>query len=266
MIKIFEMSTIEEQPYGKEEFKNWEKNRRIARIFAGLMVIAAAGLFFLKEAGYFIPSWVFTWPVLLIAAGIISGVKHQFKHPVWIILISIGSLFLIGDIIPSFSFDKYKIPIILLIIGLVLIFKPKSRHRHKARCMEKHRHWNIAADASLHNSDDNYIVLNNVFAGTKKNIISKDFKGGDIKNTFGGCELNLMQADFTGQVIITIHQHFGGTKLIVPSNWIVQSEVACVFAGIEDERSAVNITEGTEAKRLILKGHIFMSGIEIVSF
>src|SRR5947207_3317112 len=107
---------MKEEIIEDEGFKNWEQNQRNGRICAGLLVISASVLFFLKEAGYFIPSWIFTWPVLLIAMGIISGVKHRFKKFGWVVFITVGSIFLLGDLMPDLSFDKYKIPLILLII------------------------------------------------------------------------------------------------------------------------------------------------------
>ncbi|MCE3228555.1 MAG: hypothetical protein K0S32_3106 [Bacteroidetes bacterium] len=261
------MTTLEEQFQNDERFKNWEQNQRRGRICAGIVVIIAAALFFLKELGYLIPQWIFTWPTLLIVIGIISGIKHQFKRSFWIVLIIIGGVFLTGDMVQGFDVYKFRIPIILLAVGLLLIFKPKNRYKHYAKYKFKHRrHWNVGADESMNNSSDDFVLMDNVFAGSKKNVISKDFKGGEINNTFGGCELNLMQADVTNEAVITVHQHFGGIKLVVPANWVVKSDVVCVFAGVEDERPKVNLTDVHQVKTLILQGRVFMGGIEIVSY
>jgi predicted membrane protein len=262
------MTTLEEQFQNDERFKNWAKNQQRGRVFAGFVIIVAAALFFIKELGYFIPSWVFTWPTLLIVIGLISGVKHNFRHPAWMILVAIGGIFLAGDLITAFSFDRFKIPIILFIVGLIMIFKPRNRYKHYAKYRFKNcrRNWNVGADETIYNSSDDFILLNNVFAGTKKNVISKDFKGGEINNTFGGCELNLMQADIVTEAVITMHQHFGGIKLIVPSNWVVKSDVVCVFGGIEDERPGVNAAGAIHTKTLVLRGRVFMGAVEIVSY
>lgn len=263
------MTTIEDQLKNDDNFKNWEKNQRRSRICAGILVLGAAVLFFLKEAGYFIPSWVFTWPVLLIAIGIISGIKHKFRHAAWFILITIGGIFLLDDIVPDLSIQKYKIPLILLMIGLILIFKPKNRYKPYAKyqCRNHYHHhkWNIGADNTMNETNEEVIMINNVFAGTKKSIISKNFKGGDIRNVFGGCEINMMQADITSEAIINITQHFGGIKLVVPANWVVKSDVSCVLAGIEDHRQPVT-PSSAESKSLLLKGQVVMGGIEIVSY
>jgi predicted membrane protein len=261
------MTTLEDQFQNDERFKNWEQNQRRGRICAGVVIIIAAALFFVKELGYFIPSWVFTWPTLLIVIGLISGIKHNFRHPAWMILVTIGGIFLAGDLITAFSFDRFKVPIILLLIGLILIFKPKNRYKHYAKYKFRHRHhWNVGADQCMQNSSDDFVLFNNLFAGTKKNVITKDFKGAEINNTFGGCELNLMQADIVNEAVITIHQTFGGLKLIVPAHWVVKSDVVCVFGGIEDERPTVNVAASPGTKTLVLRGRVFMGAVEIVSY
>ena len=114
------MTTLEDQFKNDDNFNNWEKNQRRGRMIAGLFVIGAAVLFFMRQAGTAIPHWVFTWPSLLIVVGIVSGIKHQFKNIKWLALIAIGSVFLAGDVFPALNIEKYELPIILLIIGLVL--------------------------------------------------------------------------------------------------------------------------------------------------
>lgn len=260
------MTTLDEQFRNDEHFKNWEQNQRRGRVCAGFMVLIAAALFFLKELGYFVPEWVFTWPVMLIVIGIISTIKHRFRNLFGPALIIIGGVFLAGDLITAFSFDKFKIPVLLLIVGLIMIFKPRNRYKNYAKYKFKnHKHWNVGSESTVNNSTDEFTLLNNFFGATKKNIISKDFKGGEIKNTFGGCELNLMQADITNEAVITLEQHFGGTKLIVPSNWVVKSDIVCVFGGVEDERTQVKVTD-INPKILVLRGRVFMGGVEIVSY
>ena len=108
------------------------------------------------------------------------------------------------------------------------------------------------------------IHTNVFFGGEKKTIISKNFKGGEITCVFGGAEINLMQADFTGTIEIEINQVFGGTKLLIPSNWKVQSQVSNIMGGFEDKRKESVYTEDPE-KVLIIKGENVLAGIEIKS-
>ena len=104
-----------------------------------------------------------------------------------------------------------------------------------------------------------------IFGGTKKNVLSKDFKGGDVVNVFGGTELNLTQADIKGTAVLELTTIFGGTKLIVPSNWSIKSEAVTIFGGIEDKRQLPATQEAPE-KLLLLRGTVLFGGIDIKSF
>ena len=92
-------------------------------------------------------------------------------------------------------------------------------------------------------SEEDFVDSTSIFGGAKKNIISKHFKGGDLVNIFGGTDLDLTQADFTGTAVIELTTIFGGTKLIVPSNWSIKSEAMIMFGSIEDKRKMPAITE-----------------------
>ena len=98
-----------------------------------------------------------------------------------------------------------------------------------------------------------------------KNILSKDFQGGEVINIFGGTELNFTQADISGKVYIDVTQLFGGIKLIVPPHWQVTSDMAAIFAGIDDKRRpGMNALDPD--KILVLKGTSIFAGVEIRSF
>ena len=112
---------------------------------------------------------------------------------------------------------------------------------------------------------EDFVDSTSFFGGAKKNIISKNFKGGDIVNVFGGTELDLSRADFNGTAIIDLTTIFGGTKLVVPSNWTVKSEAVTIFGGMEDKRNVQALSDSAQ-KILILKGTIIFGGIEIKSF
>ena len=114
-------------------------------------------------------------------------------------------------------------------------------------------------------STDDYVDITAVFGGVKKQFISKDFKGGEVNCVFGGTELNLSQADFTGRVVLELNHVIGGSKLTIPANWHVQSELTAIMGGIEDTRNLHNVTPDYN-KTLVLKGTCFMGGISIMSY
>jgi len=80
----------------------------------------------------------------------------------------------------------------------------------------------------------------------------------------GGCEIDFSQADMQKPATIEISQIFGGIKLIVPSHWQVRTEVASLFSGVEDKRSAAGTSNPD--KVLILRGTSVFGGVDIRSF
>jgi predicted membrane protein len=74
-----------------------------------------------------------------------------------------------------------------------------------------------------------------------------------------------MQADINGRVIVDITQIFGGVKIIVPSNWQVVSDVAAVFASVDDKRIKSTASPNND-KLLVLKGVSIFAGIDIRSY
>ncbi|MDB5012525.1 MAG: hypothetical protein JWQ25_727, partial [Daejeonella sp.] len=58
---------------------------------------------------------------------------------------------------------------------------------------------------------------------------------------------------------------FGGTKMIVPANWRVHSEMIAVFGGIDDKRPQQALVD-QEDKVLIIRGTSIFGGISIRSF
>ena len=81
----------------------------------------------------------------------------------------------------------------------------------------------------------------------------------------GGTEINLMQADIPGSITIDTTNIFGGTKLIVPPTWDVQSDVVTIFGGVDDKRQI--LSDGTHPTKVIrLSGLCIFGGIEIRSF
>jgi len=225
---------------------------RSGRIFGGSVLVIIGAFLLARQFGIELPEWLFSWGTLLIAFGLFIGAKHSFRGIGWLIPIIIGGVILIENFIPDLSIKHYIWPLLIICLGLFMIFRPRHHHR---------RDWGWEPGVSSEDSID----ATSIFGSTKKSIISKDFKGGDITTVFGGTDLNLTQADINGTVVIDVTQVFGGTKLIVPAHWSIQSDVVCIFGGIEDKRpQSKDITD--PPKVLKLDGTCIFGGIEIKSF
>jgi predicted membrane protein len=229
------------------------------RIFSGIFVVLVGVVLLAKQVGVEFPSWLFTWEMLIVVIGLYTGIKHDFKHISWLILVAIGGILLIDDIFPETQLENFLWPALIIFVGLIMITTAGRRKERWREWREKCR--NFAPE----NVNENMLDTVSVFGGVKKNIISKEFKGGEITCVFGGAEINLSQADISGNVILEVTQVFGGTRLIVPSNWEIQSEIVAVLGSIEDKRP---LTENYSAgkKVLVLKGVTLFGGIDIKSF
>ncbi|MDP2386434.1 MAG: LiaF-related protein [Bacteroidota bacterium] len=237
--------------------KDWEESHRRGKIAGGIFIVLAGVLFLLKKSGVEFPYWLLSWKTLLIAAGIVSLIKHGFKRFFGIFPIAIGVIFILTEEYKIPHVGQYVWPVAIILFGLVMIFKPKRKRFHK--------NWNTGDWANESDSED-YIRSSSVFGGVKKNIVSKNFKGGDVKAVFGGGELNFIQADIKEKAVLEITAVFGGIKLVVPRNWEIQSELNTFCGGIEDNR-AIEANVSSEApKVLLLKGNATFGGIEINSY
>ena len=114
-------------------------------------------------------------------------------------------------------------------------------------------------------TDGEWLDTTAVFGSTKKVVLSKNFRGGDITCFMGGAEIDLTKADIQGKVMLDTTAVFGGIKLIVPPHWDVKVQTTAVFGGIEDKRPVQEVKSDTN-KLLILDGAAVFGGIEIRSF
>ncbi len=266
-IKLTDMET--EHNNQEQDLRiEWERTQRRGRIMGGLLVMTAGFLFLGKVLGATIPTWVFTWKMLLIAIALQLAVKHAFRRFFWIPLMLVGLSFLIvQDLAPTLEASKFIWPVAIILLGLMVMLKPRKK------CEPHYKHWkrynnykaqHCNADSEV--SSEDALRTDIIFSGVKKNIISKDFKGGQIRIIFGGAEINLSQSDIIGSAEIDITQVFGGLKLVVPAHWKVKSEIVTVMAGIEDKRNIQKDFTTDRDKVLVLKGNIVFGGIEIKSY
>jgi predicted membrane protein len=251
--------------WGRGQGGIYSGNTRGGSIWTGVFIILIGIAALIKVTVTDLPNWVFSWQMFLIVLGFFIGIRHGFRGPAWFILMLVGGAFLATEINPDINIRRYIWPVALIVVGGFLVLRPRHRNFRDYIDDKVDTAINDAAKKEGPVSDDDFVDSTSVFGGAHKNIISKNFKGGDLVNIFGGTELNLTQADFTGTATIELTTIFGGTKLIVPSNWSVKSEVVTIFGGMEDKRNIQSVTDNS-GKLLLLRGTIIFGGIEIKSF
>lgn len=269
------------QSYTADIMEDIYRSHRTGRFFGGLIIVAAGVALLLKQTGIMVfPGWLFTWPMFLIVLGLYIGARHSFRVGGWIIVMLVGGAFLAQNFFTHLDVEDYIWPIVIIGVGLMMLLPRRRWYKHghwaeKQYWASHKEHWaNQKGNWKSHKysykagegvpSSEDYIDSVSFFGGVHKVIMSKDFKGGDIVNVFGGTEINLTQADIKGKVVLEVVQIFGGTKIIIPSDWEVQSKMVAIFGGIEDKRNPA-LPKNPE-KVLVIDGTSIFAGIDILSY
>ena len=288
------------EPDINEDSKNRIRRNNGGRFWVPLGLVCVGGVLLAHQFGMPMADWLFSWQFLLIIIGIFSGFAHAFRGPGWLIMILIGTFFLMDQLVPGLDIHRFIWPAAIIVVGLIMLIRPKKPHWMEHQW---HQKWNqrdrerwerrrqrrgypgagsFPGNSSTTNSgtstgsssgmgynsksfsSEDYIDATTILGGIHKNILSKNFKGGDITIFMGGAEINLSQADIQGIAELDITQIMGGTKIIVPPHWEVRSQMTSVFGNIEDKRTNIGSTDPN--KVLVLTGTTVFGGLTIESF
>lgn len=251
-------------------------------VTAGLIILIIGGVLLLKAVGFWFPFWVISWPMILIAVGLVILARHNFQNGFGFLLVIVGAFFLvkINFGIP-FEIRPFLIPAGLIIFGLYLILK---RNRDNKIFDEDYfKNMNNPNPKTGPSSDSSYnqftgtknytytdtsdfVNAQSLFTGMQRRVVSKNFKGGKASAIFGGTEIDLTQADIQEVAMLNIEVAFGGIKLIVPPHWDLQVNMGTMFAaGVEDKRMYPNTNIDT-SKVLRINGSVVFGGLEIKSY
>jgi len=251
------------------------RNSGSSTVWSGLVIVVIGLVFLLKNLGMNIPDWIFNWPCLLVAIGLLIGYKRKFTGGGWLIMVLVGGFFMFKSI-PDIDLSKYYLAVAIMIFGVFLMFKPKNSYSRRRRWKEKlekmEEFRSFAEEPGCMGKSKNWVTDENdvldtlsIFGGTHQNIHSKNFKGGDAIAIFGGCDVNLTQADFEGVLRLDVVAIFGGVKIIIPPSWEVKSDVVAIFGGLEDKRTIGPV--GTEPRKIVkISGVAMFGGVEIKNF
>ena len=230
---------------------------------------------------HFIPWWIWSWQFLLIAIGGFTLLTSDKVAP-GVILMGIGSVFLLSDILPDlwpgffhlFTDDTNLFwYLVLIVVGVSLILKnrgahqPKSSRNHSRRPGSKGSGDPEPSTTFTDSSTEDFVDEVAIFGGGKKVITSDNFRGGRVTVIFGGSDLILTQSQLApGVNEIEVFGMFGGWTMVVPSHWQVKSEVVAVFGAITDKRIITLETVKDNTRQLVIKGFVMFGGGEIKSY
>ncbi len=260
----------------------------------GFIILAVGVLILLRKLDVFYPDWLLSWPMILIAIGVITLVKHEFKSFFGVIMLGLGVFFLLEQ---EFNFDfgmeRFIFPIALILVGIYLITKKRkeqqvmndiqdkliSKSTSSPSTAEDYNKGEKAASTTQSAGGKSYagmsgvsgisysdsVSIDSIMSGINKRMLTKDFQGGKLTAAFGGIDLDLTQSDLSGIVTLQVDVIFGGIKLIVPPHWDIRVEVTNIAAGVEDKR-VYRQSEVDSDKILVIRGTVFFGGLEIKSY
>ncbi len=237
------------------------------RYVFGIMLIIVGGLLFASKAGFFIPRWIFSWPMILITVGFAIGVSQRFKGTGWIWPMAIGAFFLADDIFPEFFPREYFWPVFMVVAGLILVLGPRRWNTNKSArvasaILEGDSAPTEEEQTAANTSGADKLDESTVFGTVRKFVISKNFRGGEVSTVFGSAEINLLQADFDTPPKLELNAVFGSIRLIVPSHWQLKMENNAVLGGVEDKRPQHSIYSD---KIMYLEANAVFGGIQITT-
>jgi hypothetical protein len=279
--------------------KNYTKPRNDGSIAFGVIILGIGLVLLFRKFGLYIPDWVLTWPMILIAVGTYTLISQQFKSFFGSVVLFIGVYFLLErEFDLDLGLDQFIWPVGLIALGIYLILHKKQEYKVME---EARKNWegsrknkadaknsenieaaevvedtNASKEQSAEAPDSGFVRATGtafmdrinesvIFSGVNRKLMTKNFQGGKATVIFGGLDLDLTQVDFTGVVTLDLEVGFGGVKMIVPPHWDVRTEMSNIAAGLEDKRMFREGGVDTN-KVLILKGTLLFSGLEIKSF
>jgi predicted membrane protein len=238
------------RPY-KPEHHHLQNNRAVIGV-----VLVLVGLFLvMRNTGVFpdfIDHIIFSWPMLLVTIGLVITIGSSGGKTSGVIVMAVGAFFLIPHIFRE-TFDVNMFwPAIFIIIGVIFIFS-------------KRKGWNsVSTSAPVGDDSIDYV---HVFSGGERQIVSENFRGGRITAVFGGSEIDLTKAKLAqGVSELELACVFGGTTIIVPSDWNIKIDVVPVLGGFTDSRKLNPGRMIDTTKQLIIKGAVIFGGGEIKSY
>ncbi len=196
------------------------KESRASNITWGLIFVTAGVIFLGNELHFwnvdlFFQGW---WTLFIVIPSIVGLFKHGARTSSFLgIVIGILLFMAAQDIIDWSVVLQAFLPILLVIIGLSLIFKPKC-------CGEK----------KVERKDDKGIQsYTAIFGGTEEKFGAKKFEGANCTAIFGGVDLDLRQAKIKDDILIDCTSIFGGIDIYVPEKVNVKTSGVPVFGGTE---------------------------------
>ncbi len=108
----------------------------------GIGVIVIGAVWLLNVLGVPMPGWLFSWPMLLVAIGLFTGIASRFHNFGSVILILIGLAFLARNFVwPVMDLAKFIWPVVVIVLGILFLIRRRGWEARRDWFLEQHPEW-----------------------------------------------------------------------------------------------------------------------------
>lgn len=217
-----------------------ERNRKSTdngRIWAGAIILGLGVILLANRLNihwFFFPSWIFSWPMILIVIGLVIGGNSNFKNPASYILLIIGGFFLMNNIW-DWELRRYIWPAAIIGFGIWLLMDKK----HKEVSPPPVDGNRYGSPSDTHNSWDKRVVDE---SATSENDNAsthgeehKQGSTGDYSSTHDANDYNQQSrsssSGFVDDDYVKITSIFGDIRRMVISKNFLGGEIVTIFGG-----------------------------------
>lgn len=189
------------------------------------------------------------WPVVFIVFGIakISDTRSPNGLLVGAVLIGVGLVLTLKTLGMVFFGWRTIWPILLIVLGGSVIYRAVAGRRERASAV------------SMKDGDDSVVDVTAILGGFERRVTTQHFRGGEVTAIMGGCELDLRGSSIDGEAVLNVFAAMGGISIKVPPDWAVILHGTPILGGFEEK----TIAPPDQSKRLVIKGHAIMGGVEV---
>ena len=228
----------------------------------GLLLIAAGAIFLLDRNGIIDAGDILHyWPLALFALGVVKLIEPSGSR-VFALLLTVAGGVLSLD---AFGLIHFRIktmwPVLLIVLGIALLWRSIEGRGYRGR-----RPGMAFLSGPGGGQATSITRLNEwaVFGGGDRQIVTKEFEGGELLAIFGSWNVDLTRADIKAkEAFIEANCIFGGVTLRIPDAWEVQMRAGGVFGGTDDKTRHPRGDELASAKRLVVTGTAIFGAIEV---
>jgi predicted membrane protein len=220
------------------------------QVILGVLVIGMGLLFLLDNMNI----WDFHraiefWPMAFILVGVIKLFDTNSSDGYFLgaILILVGVLMIMGRLGLIYFSWRALWPLMLIALGGSVLYKAITGRRLIGNSLK---------DVS---SSDDVVDITAILGGFERRIATPNFKGGEVTAVMGGCALDMRGSQIETEAVINVFVMWGGITIKCPPDWTVVLHGTPIMGGFTEKTTP----PPDNSKRLIVRGHAIMGGVEV---